>query len=71
MPRPDQITPEGELDVPYAVHGDLRLSGERYVIGHTDDSVILDHGAEATYMDVAEAEMLIATLRVAIEQVGT
>ena len=58
-------------NVPYTVNGDLRLSGERYVIGHTDDSVVLDHGAETTYMDVVEAEMLIATLRVAIEQVGT
>ena len=59
-----------ELDVPYAINADLRLSGERYVIGHSDDSVILDHGAEAVYMDVAEARMLIAALETAISQVG-
>ena len=70
MLRSEEITPDGELDVPYSVNGDIRLSGERYIVGHTDDSVVLDHGAEAVYMDVEEAEMLIAALRVAISQVG-
>lgn len=66
MPR----TIKEELDVPYEVHADLRLSGERYVVGHTGDSVVLDHGAEAIYMDAEEAKMLIASLEVAISQVG-
>ena len=66
MPR----TIQEELDVPYTIHADLRLSGERYVVGHNDDSVILDHGAEAVYMEISEAKMLIAALHTAIEQVG-
>lgn len=57
-----------ELNVPYEVHGDLRLSGERVVIGSTGTDVILDNGTEPIYMDVEEAEMLIATLRVAISR---
>lgn len=66
MPR----TITEELDVPYNVNADLRLSGERYVVGHSDDSVVLDHGADAVYMGKTEAEMLIAALKAAIEQVG-
>lgn len=58
---------DGELDVPYNVTGDLRLSGERVVIGYNDDGdLVLDHGAEVIYMEPAEAEMLISTLRAAV-----
>ena len=71
MPKEYEYTPQGELDVPYSVCGDIRLSGERVVVGYSDDSVIMDQGAEAIYMDITEAEMLIATLKAAISRVGT
>ncbi len=57
-------------DVPYQFHATLKLSGEHVVIGHNDDSVILDYQGEPIYMDITEAKMLVAALRVAIENVG-
>jgi hypothetical protein len=60
-----------KLDTPYAVHADLQLSGERFVIGHSDDSVIIDTQADATYITIAEARLFIAALEAAIEGVGT
>jgi hypothetical protein len=62
----------GMIDVTFTPNAHLVLHGEEAIVGHNDDSVCLQIASpEPIYMDVSEAEMLIAALRVAIEQVGT
>ncbi len=58
-------------DRQYQINAMINASGTVVLIGHSDDSVVIEvDGEDPCYMDIPEAQTVIAALTAAIGQVG-